>query len=181
MKNILSTLVLILCALFFTACNQQKVTKADCVGKWVCETDSTKYFILNDDGTVDFYNMCYKDLEYPEEIEIGNPDSGKNDAAMPLPDVQRQLAAFKGDPINVKQTWEYYSESQWGGQVIDIAFDINYTTETSQRLYQVHNLVDIEDGTLVYKMRMTYMWGDPDMYYNVRYKKVPVTPVTPAP
>ncbi len=34
-------------------------------------------------------------------------------------------------------------------------------------------MVDMEDGTLVLKIRMNYMWSAPDMFYNVRYKKEP--------
>ncbi len=174
MKHILSGVILMLCVLFFTACDRHEYTKADCVGKWVCETDSAKYFVLNADGTVEFHNMCYKDVEYPEELTADN----KNDASLPPSEAQRRLAAYKCSPIAEKQQWSYYTESYFGFQEIDISFEMNRSDETGQTLWPIHNMVDMEDGTLVLKIRMNYMWGEPDMFYNVRYKKEPSGGVT---
>ncbi len=140
---------------------------------WVCETDRTKYFVLNADGTVDFHNMCYKDVEYPEELRGGNPDGGKNATDMPQAEAQRQLAAFKCDPINTKQKWDFYAENYWGFQRQEVHFDLERINDSFQRLWMMSHMIVFEDGEPVLNMRMDYIWGDPYMFYVVRYKKAP--------
>ncbi len=169
-----------LCVLLFTACERVELTKNDCVGKWVCEDDATKYFVLNADGTADFYNMCFKDVDYPEELTLGNPDGGKSDDFLPVEEVKRRVNAFKCIPITAKQKWSYYAESYWGIQRQQITFDLERIDDTSQRLWGVAQMIEVEDGVPKLYMRMSYMWGDPDMFYNVKYKKVPDAVTAPA-